>query len=986
MSEITLVSQDSTLQSADILNLMENLQSFQEKESIHGEITSIRDAVEELRYDDVCFFRITQLSFDEDYPRREAFENIISTLTSSSFNIVYLLRGTRRGVELYFGVARNGRAGESVLGEVYSANDYGELIESAFEGNFGGSVLHKVRGKELQEQVLTAADRYHNAGVIVGIPSVYTQEKDDHVDFQGMDRLINSMLGQEWQITIVCEPVKREEIMAVRSRVYSFYNYLALFAKQSVQLSSNKGENENRTSNESVSKNENWNQGESSGKQRAITADREISENKGNTKSVGGGKSVTHGSGKTYGTSEGTSQAISFELANKQAQELMQYLDDSFFNRLQKGLTRGMFKTSIQYMAVTPTHAERLKSCLLSLLRGNGTNLAPMHAYALDLEESKNRTMLRLFQNQYMKDSMLFNESLDIMSRPVDDVACAGLCTYLTSDEISLLAGLPQHEVPGLSLREGIGFGLNYDEPSPDAAIRLGCLVQKERQLNIPYQLSRSALNKHIFIAGVTGSGKTTTCHRILTEANVPFLVIEPAKTEYRSLIHSEKIQNIKVFTLGREEVAPFRFNPFELVKGESISSHVDFLKATFTSAFPMEASMPQILEESIYACYEDKGWDINSSVNLKMEDPYAENAAAFPTMSELLVQMRRIVAKKGFGAQLAADYEGSLVSRLSNLTVGSKGSMLNCAKSIDFDYIAEHNVILEIEGLKSPEDKSLMMGFILSRLSVVIREKYQKNHNFRHITLIEEAHRLLSKVEYGDIGAKKASVETFTDLLAEIRKYGEGFIVVDQIPNKLAAEVLKNTNTKIIHRLYAKDDKETVGDTMLMDDKQKKYLSSLGVGNAIIFTENTPKPVHIKVKEVSDTNTTDVQDGEIRRRFERYLNEPGQMAPYKDRMFAVLDTYIAKIRKCIGPKADKENKEARSILLDGVEKIADRMSLTQREVWETLLERNNQKRTKRQSPEELSMMADFFSGEFSEPGFDCACIRTKQIGFIINA
>lgn len=110
---------------------------------------------------------------------------------------------------------------------------------------------------------------------------------------------------------------------------------------------------------------------------------------------------------------------------------------------------------------------------------------------------------------------------------------------------------------------------------------------------------------KHTFIAGVTGSGKTTTCHRLLSEANMPFLVIEPAKTEYRTLISKDK--DLMVFTLGNEMVSPFRINPFELIKGEVISAHVDMIKATFTSAFPMEASMPQILERAIYNVYQKK-------------------------------------------------------------------------------------------------------------------------------------------------------------------------------------------------------------------------------------------------------------------------------------------------------------------------------------------------------------------------------------------
>lgn len=190
---------------------------------------------------------------------------------------------------------------------------------------------------------------------------------------------------------------------------------------------------------------------------------------------------------------------------------------------------------------------------------------------------------------------------------------------------------------------------------------------------------------------------------------------------------------------------------------------------------------------------------------------------------------------------------------------------------SFDEDYPhreAFENVLLSMEELKSPEDKALLMGFILSRLSAFVKAEHRKNHNFKHLTLVEEAHRLLSKVEYGDSGSKKSAVETFTDLLAEVRKYGEGLIIVDQIPNKLASEVLKNTNTKIIHKILAQDDKETVGDTMLMDDKQKEYLSALEVGNAIVFSENTDKPVHVHITAVSDTNEEEIEDEVVRKRF----------------------------------------------------------------------------------------------------------------------
>lgn len=542
----------------------------------------------------------------------------------------------------------------------------------------------------------------------------------------------------------------------------------------------------------------------------------------------------------------------------------MRYIDDELLQRLKIGFSKGLFKSSLYYMAKEPTHANRLKVAILSLFQGKNSSYSPLCAQSIDLEKESNRHMLQTYQNYYVENGEYSSDELLLLGRPFYGRHIS-VSTYLTTKEISLLGGLPQKEVPGISLKESVAFGLNQKNNQSQEVINLGNLVQKGRELqNIPFLLSKDSMAKHTFIAGVTGSGKTTTCHRLLSEADMPFLVIEPAKTEYRTLINSEICKDVTVFTLGNEQVAPFRINPFELIEGEVISAHVDMIKATFTSAFPMEASMPQILEEAIYECYKKKGWNIDTNQNEKYEE-----VDSFPIMSDLLNEMKNVVDKKGFGKELKENYIGSLVSRLSNLTVGSKGSMLNCEHSTDFEYIAHHNVILEMEELKSPEDKALFMGFILSRLSAVIKAEHKKNSDFRHLTLIEEAHRLLSKVEYGDSGSKKGAVETFTDLLAEVRKYGEGLIVVDQIPNKLAPEVLKNTNTKIIHKILAKDDKEAVGDTMLMDDKQKEYLSALTVGQAIIFSENTDKPVHVHIKAISNTNEEQIDDNVVKRHFE---------------------------------------------------------------------------------------------------------------------
>lgn len=924
-------------QSNEIIDLFGNLQMANANEIV----TSVADLDfprnGELRNNEMCFYKIKQLAYDEDYPRREAFENVLLSMNNQAFNFVYVLTGTEEGIELCVGVVQNQNENIPVLGKKLSAVNYGEIVAKVFEGNFNGSILEKMNGDELDKLVGSGLQNYKNAGTIIGIPSVNENENGEKYDFQGIDRLVNSMLGLEWRLIIVCELVSKKEILEVREDVYELYNRLSLYAKRTIQHSENDGKTLSFGTSQSDSKGQNWGYSKTKGRSRD-THDEETSRGTHTDESKSEGQSRDHQEGKNQGFSmnRGSSTAVTVEIANKHAEELMKYINEDLLERLNVGYSKGLFKSSIYYMAKEPTHANRLKVGIMSLFQGDNFSYSPLHAQSIDLSDTKNKNILKVFQNQYVDRLDASDDALLLLGRPYYG-KYVGLNSYLTTSEISLIAGLPQKEVPGLTLKEGVGFGLNEKKIDTDAAINLGVMVQKGRDLDkIPFYLARDSMAKHTFIAGVTGSGKTTTCHRLLSEAKMPFLVIEPAKTEYRTLI--SKDEDMVVFTLGNEMCAPFRINPFELIKGEVISAHVDMIKATFTSAFPMEASMPQILEEAIYKIYEKKGWDIDANENRehgdKAFDP-DENADCFPILSDLLEEMKTVVESKNFSQQMEADYKGSLVSRLSNLTVGSKGSMLNCQRSTDFSFIAHHNVILEMEELKSPEDKALFMGFVLSRLSAVIKAEHAKDSEYKHLTLIEEAHRLLSKVEYGDSGSKKAAVETFSDLLAEVRKYGEGLIVVDQIPNKLAPEVLKNTNTKIIHKILARDDKEVVGDTMLMDDKQKEYLSALEVGNAIIFTEHTDKPIHVHIKQVSNTNEEQIKNEVVRSRFLERREALGRCYDFLE---------VEKLMKLFKEIATETRRmhvgdpEKNKCLKEQILKIAQQYEQESNEIWSKLI------------------------------------------------
>lgn len=905
----------------------------------------------ELEPDDMYFFKVNKLSFDEEIPRREAMENVIMSLENEAYNFVYVITGNESGnVDLHIGVVKN--PNENPEPNLVTAK-FGKDVYHAFEGNFNGSTLEVLQDDALINFATKSVGEYSSAGMITGIPSVNEKDAGDKSDFQGIDRLITSMMGKCWRLVIVCEPVGKKIIDDMFENIYEVYNHLTLYSKQTRQYSKNNGasysEGTNKSHTDGGSKSE--------GSSKSETKDNH-GETWSHSKTFGTSTnddknwSDTHGSSKTKTWNAGTSESITLEKADKHAAEMMKYIDDELLERLKVGRGKGLFRSSVYYMAKTPADCDQLKAGIMALFQGNKSTFSPLYAQKINVPSNDVERKLLLkkilctYQNHATPSSDANAYALSLLSRPYgirEGKSVIGLNTYLTAQEVSIFAGLPMKEVAGLPMKESVDFGLNEKEIKDDEKIKIGNMIQKGREIeNLPFNLSRKSMEKHTFIAGVTGGGKTNTCYILLQEADTPFLVIEPAKTEYRSLINYH--DDICVFTLGNEQCAPFRINPFEVIKGENISSHIDMVKATFTSAFPMEASMPQLLEEAIIKCYEEKGWDINGNTNYKYGDKaYTNDVDAFPTLSDLLAAMPKIVEEKKFSADMAGDYEGSLKSRLSNLTKGTKGAMLDVPHSVDFDFILRHKVIIEMEEIKSPEHKALLMGFILTRLSEKIKLMFKENQRngekkFRHLTLIEEAHRLLAKVDYGDSGSKKSAVETFTDLLAEVRKYGEGLIVVDQIPNKLAPEVLKNTNTKIIHKILAKDDKEAVGDTMLMDDKQKEFLSALEVGEAIVFNEHTSKPVHIKIKEALEKDQ-DTSEEQIKQRFESIKENIGDCYDNLDMMKAM--TFYKKVIDAFkGQEGKRVNKDDIKILCDVVKKISDKRTVQKKqfssltEVW----------------------------------------------------
>ena len=393
----------------------------------------------------------------------------------------------------------------------------------------------------------------------------------------------------------------------------------------------------------------------------------------------------------------------------------------------------------------------------------------------------------------------------------------------------------------------------NVNLPNSDEAVPFANLMQYEETTGIELSLPKKEMNRHTFVCGMTGSGKTNTVHHLLSSiGHFPYLVIEPVKGEYHSL------PGIKAYTMTAGSNKALCLNPFWFPKGSSLQYHIDYLKQIISSAFDLYAAMPNILEQCLVLVYQHCGWDF-----IQNENRYASElpeSMLYPTFSDLCREVDTYLDNAKFGEELKGNYRGALLSRLQSFTSGPKGMLLNTSKHLPCDELSKGKVVISLDSLADDADKSIVMGVIIAQYYEYLKTKCigSTKKELQHIVVIEEAHHLFA----GDASASASSgeggsgqnssqelVKTLNNMLAEIRAYGEGFIIVDQSPSALHPSVLKNTGIKIAHRVDYGKDIEAMQDVLLLD-KDDRELATLCPGQALVHYGGMRSSAKVQVPE----------------------------------------------------------------------------------------------------------------------------------------
>ncbi len=721
-------------------------------------------------------------------------------------------------------------------------------------------------------------------GMMEAIPSVKIEDEKQKIDYSGLLRSLN---GCEFNFFVMARPIPYQEIQNKIGKLLQVQTECSQMLKRNIALQTGESITNGETKTNTHTDTNTYGFSVNGAPIGALVGGL-IGAMEGGVGAIPGalvgatiGAGFSFNASKSHAESESLATSISktvsdnrtmgFDVQNFFAKELMEYADDALA-RLKIALSTGGWDTFLTYSAKDSTTLDLIQGYVFSDIAKPDKKKLPARIQSL----SKSTLLSDLAYGEHNIDNceLLIPKGF-WNSNYVENKISAPL----NSGELGMLFSLPESSVPGFELREGKFYSLSAASAG-NGECRIGkicdgeCIIQ-----NSDFSFSRQDINKHTFICGITGCGKTNSVKKILLEAKVPFLVLECAKKEYRNLdIDNE---TLTVFTPGHPEIHSPQFNPFYIQPGISLQTHIDYLKDLFNASFSFYGPMTYILETCLLRVYQNKGWDTTSGdhpllVNSKsLLDRYDiayqrkqyqifEHRFLFPTMQDLLNEVKVYIENElSYDSEVSGNIKSAMIARLEGLCMGAKGYMFNNIVPSDMENVLTNNTVFELEGLSDDSDKAFAVGLLIIFINEYRQCQQSTQKCLQHILVIEEAHRLLKNISTErtneSMGNPKGkAVEHFTNMLAEMRSYGQGVIIAEQIPSKIAPDVIKNSSNKIIHRLVSKDDQTLIANTIGVKDEDAIYFGVQKPGMALCHKEGMYTPVSVKIDEVDNKFVSD--------------------------------------------------------------------------------------------------------------------------------
>lgn len=589
------------------------------------------------------------------------------------------------------------------------------------------------------------------------------------------------------------------------------------------------------------------------------------------------GKSKTSGTTDTYGTSQsdtenrsmsdaeshsetftdslgktatiGSSKNYTLTIHNKHIEELMKRIDQEL-ERISMSESTGLWSVASYFFSYDNdfASAESASTIFKSIMQGeeSGVETSAINSWIDNSQKMKMLTnsVCHLSHPVFWNNLTVNGENIKVENS-----------SLLSSKELAILLSLPHKSVPGFPVVEHVSLAkevIRNNESLMKREVSLGCIFDLGKAyIENRVKLDVKSLTQHVFVTGSTGCGKSETIYKLINETKqvgTKFLVIEPAKGEYKNVFG-----DVNVFGTNPLIMPLLRINPFSFPVGVHVLEHIDRLTEIFNVCWPMYSAMPAVLKKAMLDAYESCGWDLRLSVNR-----LSQGEDVYPSFLDLFQSLEKVITESAYSEEVKSNYSGALLTRVESLTNGLNGEIFS-VNELSNKILFEENCIIDLSRVGSQETKSLIMGILIMRLSEYrMIGANTPNSALKHLTVLEEAHNILKRVstEQSQEGSNMAgkSVEMITNAIAEMRTYGEGFVIVDQSPTSVDKAAIKNTNTKIVMRLPDEDDRKVSGKAAGMNDKQIDEIAKLPTGVAVVYQNDWVSPVLCKIDRMENS------------------------------------------------------------------------------------------------------------------------------------
>lgn len=790
----------------------------------------------------IRYFDITKWVIDAEEKNMDKLVNVYQVLSQEKCNIALIYQRFISESQVTLAVSSMEESDSTDTAERFI-----ERIEKSLEGNFPG-----VQISEIQSGTPIAAGEDKEDGrfyySVAAISNLASDKSEDFVS-QNIEKLLDGIVPtkeeEEYTLVLLAAPFQEQD--AARAELSGMYSALAPF----MQWQSNAAVSESKIVGAGVSKGTTV--GFNVGGSIPFT-------------SLGFGFNVGRNLSKMVNSMEqvGKNTGVTKTYTNYAVKHLLDTIEKQIA-RIEESTALGMWNFAAYAISADANIAADVAHMYLSLTQGDNSfvSKSAINLWEGGIEGVKDvdkTTAVVLSEISKLRhpEFVFETENPAEMIYPVR----TSLTTTLSGRDLARALNFPRKSVSGLPVVESVAFGRDvyrHEKAEEKNFIEIGKIYHMHQEEKKDVSIDMNSLCSHTFIAGSTGKGKSNTIYKLIEKISekkrdqkrkqkdaFSFMVIEPAKGEYKDAFYEHPDILVNVYGTNPKETELLRMNPFEFPESIHVLEHIDRLTEIFNACWPMYAAMPAILKNAIIRSYERCGWDMINSECRKRE---------YPSFSDVLWQINEILKTSAFSEDNKGDYTGALCTRVESLTTGLNGMIFTAENPCTSEQLFCENVIVDLSRIGSPETKSLIMSMLVMKLQEYrMSENAGVNLPLRHITVLEEAHNILKRTsmeqgaEVSNIQGK--AVETLANAIAEMRTYGEGFVIADQAPGLLDASVIRNTNTKIILCLPEEEDRLITGHSMGLRDNQIQEMAKLEKGVAVVYQNDWQEAVLCKFEQ----------------------------------------------------------------------------------------------------------------------------------------